>query len=50
MKSLLVGTGWLPLLVVLVVTSGLGSCFDLMVWFGWEWDDFGLACVEPFDL
>jgi hypothetical protein len=21
-----------------------------MVWFGWEWDDFGLACVEPYDL
>jgi hypothetical protein len=21
-----------------------------MVWFGWEWDGFGLACVEPFDL
>jgi hypothetical protein len=21
-----------------------------MVWFGWEWDGFGLACVEPYDL
>jgi hypothetical protein len=21
-----------------------------MVWFGWEWYDFGLACVEPYDL
>jgi hypothetical protein len=21
-----------------------------MVWFGWEWNGFGLACVEPNDL
>jgi hypothetical protein len=21
-----------------------------MVWFGWEWDDFGLARVELYDL
>jgi hypothetical protein len=21
-----------------------------MVWFGWEWDGFGLACVELYDL
>jgi hypothetical protein len=21
-----------------------------MVWFGWEWNDFGLACMEPYDL
>jgi hypothetical protein len=21
-----------------------------MVWFGWEWDGFDLACVEPYDL
>jgi hypothetical protein len=21
-----------------------------MVWFGCEWDSFGLACVEPYDL
>jgi hypothetical protein len=21
-----------------------------MVWFGWEWNGFGLACVEPYDL
>jgi hypothetical protein len=21
-----------------------------MVWFGWEWDGFSLACVEPYDL
>jgi hypothetical protein len=20
-----------------------------MVWFGWEWDGFGLACVELYD-
>jgi hypothetical protein len=32
------------------VTSGLGSSFDKMVWFGWEWIGFGLACVEPYDL
>jgi hypothetical protein len=19
-------------------------------WYGWEWDSFGLACVEPYDL
>jgi hypothetical protein len=35
---------------VLTVTSGLGSSFDQMVWFGWEWDGFGLACVESYDL
>jgi hypothetical protein len=21
-----------------------------MVWFGWKWDGFGLACVESYDL
>jgi hypothetical protein len=21
-----------------------------MVWFGWEWNSFGIACVEPYDL
>jgi hypothetical protein len=21
-----------------------------MVWFGWKWNGFGLACVEPYDL
>jgi hypothetical protein len=21
-----------------------------MVWFGWEWDSFGLACVESYGL
>jgi hypothetical protein len=21
-----------------------------MVWFGWKWDGFGLACVQPYDL
>jgi hypothetical protein len=31
---------------VLVVTSGLGSSFDYMVWFRWEWFGFGLACVD----
>jgi hypothetical protein len=36
------------MIVVLAVTSGMGSSFDQMVWFGW--DDFGLACVEPYDL
>jgi hypothetical protein len=36
--------------VVLTVTSGLGSSFDWMVWFEWEWDGFGLACVESYDL
>jgi hypothetical protein len=35
---------------VLTVTSGLGSSFDYMVRFGWEWDGFYLACVEPYDL
>jgi hypothetical protein len=35
---------------VLMVTSGLGSSFDYMVWFGCEWDGFGLACVESYDL
>jgi hypothetical protein len=29
----------------LTVTSGLGSSFDYMVWFGWEWVGFGLDCV-----
>jgi hypothetical protein len=38
------------MITVLAVTSGLGSSFDKMVWFGWEWDGFGLACVEPYDL
>jgi hypothetical protein len=38
------------MIVMLVVTSGLGSSFEEMVWFGWEWDGFGLACVEPYDL
>jgi hypothetical protein len=19
-------------------------------WYGWEWDGFGIACVEPYDL
>jgi hypothetical protein len=36
--------------VVLTVTSGLRSYFDLMAWFGWGWDGFGLACVESYDL
>jgi hypothetical protein len=36
--------------VVLTVTSGLGSSIELMVWFGWEWDGFGLAFVESYDL
>jgi hypothetical protein len=36
--------------VVLTVTICLGSSFDRMVWFGWEWYDFGLSCVEPYDL
>jgi hypothetical protein len=36
--------------VVLKVTSVLGSSFDEMVWFGWEWYGFGLACMEPYDL
>jgi hypothetical protein len=36
--------------VVLAVKSGLGSSFDWMVWFGWEWGGFGLACVEPYGL
>jgi hypothetical protein len=35
---------------VLTITSGLGSSFDLMVWFGWECNGFGLACVESYDL
>jgi hypothetical protein len=30
----------------LVVTSGLGSSFDYLVWFGWEWFEFGLAYVD----
>jgi hypothetical protein len=34
----------------LAVTSGLGSSFDFMVWFAWEWIGFGLACVELYDL
>jgi hypothetical protein len=38
------------MIAVLTITSGLGSSFDLMVWFGWGWDDFDLACVEPYDL
>jgi hypothetical protein len=29
-------------------TSGLGS--SLTRWYGWEWDSFGLACVELYDL
>jgi hypothetical protein len=29
----------------LAVTSGLGSSFDQMVWFGCEWIGFGLAYV-----
>jgi hypothetical protein len=36
--------------VVLTVTSGLKSSFDYMVWFGWEENCFGLACVEGYDL
>jgi hypothetical protein len=36
--------------VVLMVTGGLGSSFDYMVWFGWECDGFGLACLESYDL
>jgi hypothetical protein len=36
------------MIVVLAVTSGLGS--SLTRWYGWEWDGFGLACVEPYDL
>jgi hypothetical protein len=36
--------------IMLMVTSGLGSSFDSMVWFGWGWDGFDLACVEPYNL
>jgi hypothetical protein len=36
--------------VMLTVTSGLGSSYDYMVWFGWEWNGFCLACVESYDL
>jgi hypothetical protein len=36
--------------VMLTITSSLGSSFDWMVWFGWEGDGFGLACVELYDL
>jgi hypothetical protein len=32
---------------VLAVTSGLVPL--LTRWYGWESDDFGLACVEPYD-
>jgi hypothetical protein len=35
---------------VLMVTSSLGFSFDYMIWYGWEWDGFGLACVEPYDI
>jgi hypothetical protein len=38
------------MIAVLAVTRGLGSSFDWMVWFGWEWAGFGLACVELYDL
>jgi hypothetical protein len=38
------------MIAVLAVTSSLGSSFDWMVWFGWEWDGFGLAYVELYDL
>jgi hypothetical protein len=38
------------MIVVLTVTSGLGYSFDQMVWFGWGWDGFDLACVESYDL
>jgi hypothetical protein len=34
--------------VVLTVTSGMGSSFDVIVWDGWY--GFGLACVESYDL
>jgi hypothetical protein len=36
--------------IVLTVTSGLESSLDSVVWFGWGWDGFGLACVELYDL
>jgi hypothetical protein len=36
------------MIVVLAVTSGLDPL--LTRWYGCEWDDFGLACVEPYDL
>jgi hypothetical protein len=38
------------MIAVLAVTSGLGSSFDKMVWYGWDWDGFGLVCVQPYDL
>jgi hypothetical protein len=55
MKSLLVGTERLPLQSVQL---SLQPCLRLQVvwdprltrWYGWEWDGFGLACVEPYDL
>jgi hypothetical protein len=38
------------LITVLAVTSDLRSSFDKMIWFRWECDGFGLACVELYDL
>jgi hypothetical protein len=34
---------------MLVVTSGLGSSRDLLVWYEMVWDGFGVAYVEPYD-
>jgi hypothetical protein len=36
------------MIVVLAVISDLRS--SLTRWYGWEWDGFGLAYVEPYDL
>jgi hypothetical protein len=35
------------MIAMLMVTSGLGSSRDLLVW---DWYGFGLACVESYDL
>jgi hypothetical protein len=36
------------MVAVLAVTSGRDPL--LTRWYGWDWDDFGLAYVEPYDL
>jgi hypothetical protein len=36
------------MIAVLVVTTVWDPL--LTRWYGWEWDDFGLVCVESYDL
>jgi hypothetical protein len=40
------------MIVELALTSGLGSPFDYVVRYGlgWNWNGFGLACEESYDL